>query len=134
MEATSGIIQGVSDPFDLLVLGDANPDLVLTGAVEPAFGQSRAARRRSAADRRRFGRDRRGLARPGLGLRVGFCGVVGDDPFGRFLRQELERRGVDVGGLVVDEARPTSITVVLARPNDRAILTHAGTIRTCEPS
>jgi len=30
----------VSDPFDLLVLGDANPDLVLTGDVEPAFGQA----------------------------------------------------------------------------------------------
>jgi sugar/nucleoside kinase (ribokinase family) len=35
---------------------------------------------------------------------------------------------VDVGGLVVDETGPTGVTVVLARPNDRAILTHAGTI------
>ena len=26
--------------FDLLVLGDANPDLVLTGDAEPAFGQA----------------------------------------------------------------------------------------------
>jgi hypothetical protein len=30
----------VTDPFDLLVLGDANPDLVMTGDVEPAFGQA----------------------------------------------------------------------------------------------
>jgi sugar/nucleoside kinase (ribokinase family) len=117
----------VSDPFDLMVLGDANPDLVLTGDVVPAFGQ--AERLVDEAHLTVGGSGAivaAGAAR--LGLRVGFCGVVGDDPFGRFLREELERRGVDVGGLVVDEARPTGVTVVLARPNDRAILTHAGTI------
>ena len=117
----------MSDPFDLLVLGDANPDLVLTGAVEPAFGQ---AERLVDGARLTVGGSgaivAAGAAR--LGLRVGFCGVVGDDPFGRFLREELERRGVDVGGLVVDADRPTGVTVVLARQNDRAILTHAGTI------
>jgi sugar/nucleoside kinase (ribokinase family) len=118
---------GVSDTFDLLVLGDANPDLVLTGDVEPSFGQ---AERLVDAARLTIGGSgaivATGASR--LGLRVGFCGVVGDDPFGRFLRDELERRGVDVGGLIVDAARPTGVTVVLARPKDRAILTHAGTI------
>jgi sugar/nucleoside kinase (ribokinase family) len=117
----------VTDPFDLLVLGDANPDLVLKGDVEPAFGQ---AERLVEEARLTVGGSgaivAAGAAR--LGLSVGFCGVVGDDPFGRFQRDELERRGVDVGGLVVDAARPTGVTVVLARPNDRAILTHAGTI------
>jgi sugar/nucleoside kinase (ribokinase family) len=117
----------VSDPFDLLVLGDANPDLVLTGEVEPRFGQ---AERLVDAARLTIGGSgaivATGASR--LGLRVGFCGVVGDDPFGRFLRDELERHDVDVGGLVVDPDRPTGVSVVLARPNDRAILTHAGTI------
>ena len=117
----------MSDPFDLLVLGDANPDLVLTGAVEPAFGQ---AERLVDGARLTVGGSGAIVATGAvrLGLRVGFCGVVGDDPFGRFLREELERRGVDVGGLVVDADRPTGVTVVLARQNDRAILTHAGTI------
>ncbi len=117
----------MSHPFDLLVLGDANPDLVLTGDVEPAFGQ--AERLVDEAHLTVGGSGAivaTGAAR--LGLRVGFCGVVGDDPFGRFLRDELDRRGVDVGGLLLDEARPTGVSVVLARPNDRAILTHAGTI------
>ena len=117
----------MSEPFDLLVLGDANPDLVLTGDVEPAFGQ---AERLVEEARLTVGGSgaivATGAAR--LGLRVGFCGVVGDDPFGRFLGDELERRGVEVSGLVVDAARPTGVTVVLARPDDRAILTHAGTI------
>ena len=117
----------MSDPFDLLVLGDANPDLVLTGNVDPAFGQ---AERLVDGARLTVGGSGAIVATGAvrLGLRVGFCGVVGDDPFGRFLREELERRGVDVGGLVVDADRPTGVTVVLARQNDRAILTHAGTI------
>jgi sugar/nucleoside kinase (ribokinase family) len=117
----------VSDPFDLLVLGDANPDLLLTGDVEPAFGQ---AERLVDGARLTIGGSgaivATGASR--LGLRVGFCGIVGDDPFGRFLRDELERHDVDIGGLVVDPDRPTGVSVVLARPNDRAILTHAGTI------
>jgi sugar/nucleoside kinase (ribokinase family) len=117
----------VSDPFDLLVLGDANPDLVLTGDVEPAFGQ--AERLVDGAHLTVGGSGAivaAGAAR--LGLRVGLCGVVGDDRFGGFLRDELEHRGVDVGGLVIDANRPTGVTVVLARPDDRAILTHPGTI------
>jgi sugar/nucleoside kinase (ribokinase family) len=117
----------VSDTFDLLILGDANPDLVLTGDVDPSFGQ---AERLVDAARLTIGGSgaivATGASR--LGLSVGFCGVVGDDPFGRFLRDELERHEVDVDGLVVDPDRPTGVSVVLARPNDRAILTHAGTI------
>ena len=117
----------MSEPVDLLVLGDANPDLVLTGDVDPAFGQ--AERLVDEAHLTVGGSGAivaTGAAR--LGLRVGFCGVVGDDPFGRFLRDELDRQGVDIGGLLLDAARPTGVTVVLARPTDRAILTHAGTI------
>ena len=115
------------DRLDLLVLGDANPDLVLTGSVEPAFGQAE----RLVDDAHLTVGGSGAIVACGaarLGLRVGFCGVVGDDLFGHFLRDELERRGVDVGGLIVEGGRPTGVTVVLARPDDRAILTHAGTI------
>ena len=68
-----------------------------------------------------------------LGLRVGFCGVVGDDPFGRSMRDELVARGVDVRGLVTDPDRPTGVTVVLSGRDDRAILTYAGTIGDLTP-
>ena len=115
------------DRLDLLVLGDTNPDLVLLGDVEPAFGQTERLVDEAHLTVGGSGAIVAcGAAR--LGLSVGFCGVVGDDLFGRFLRDELEGRGVDVGGLVVEVGRPTGVTVVLARPNDRAILTHAGTI------
>jgi sugar/nucleoside kinase (ribokinase family) len=113
--------------LDLLILGDANPDLVLTGDIEPAFGQTE--RLLDGAHLTVGGSGAIvacGAAR--LGLRVAFCGVVGDDHFGRYMRDELDRRGVDVGALVVDPTGSTGLTVVLARPDDRAILTHEGTI------
>jgi sugar/nucleoside kinase (ribokinase family) len=117
----------VPDGIDLLVLGDANPDLVLVGDVEPAFGQAE----RIVDDAHLTVGGSGAIVACGaarLGLRVALCGVVGDDHFGEFMRQELDRRGVDTTGLLVDPDRSTGLTVVLARPNDRAILTHEGTI------
>lgn len=113
--------------LDLLVVGDANPDLILRGDGAPTFGQvetvvddatlvlgGSGAITASAAAR--------------LGLRVAFAGVVGDDLFGRFVRGSLEEKGVDTRAIVVDANRPTGISVILARRDDRAILTSTGTI------
>ena len=113
--------------LDLLVLGDANPDLVLAGDVRPAFGQAE-----QLVDDARFVVGGSGAitacggAR--LGLRTAFVGVVGDDPFGRFMLEALAERGVDVSRCVTDPRRPTGISVVLSRGEDRAILTSVGTI------
>jgi sugar/nucleoside kinase (ribokinase family) len=114
--------------FDLLVLGDANPDLILHGGpVEPAFGQ--AERLVDHANLTIGGSGAIlacGAAR--LGLRVAFAGVVGDDLFGDFMREQLAARGIDTTGVAVDPSRPTGVTVVLSKPDDRAILTSLGTI------
>jgi sugar/nucleoside kinase (ribokinase family) len=112
----------------MVVLGDANPDLVLSGGrVEPSFGQ---AEHLVEAARLTVGGSGAILACAAakLGLRVAFCGVVGDDLFGRFMCEEVARRGVDVRGMVVDPERPTGLTVVLSKPTDRAMLTMPGTI------
>ena len=63
-----------------------------------------------------------------LGLRVAFVGVVGDDPFGRFMLEAMAGRGIDVSACTVDPDRPTGATVVLTSGRDRAILTAMGTI------
>ena len=42
-----------------------------------------------------------------LGARVYLAGVVGDDERGAILKGELEQRGVDTTGIVVDDSRPT---------------------------
>jgi sugar/nucleoside kinase (ribokinase family) len=118
---------GVPTPFDLLVLGDANPDLILRGDVEPVFGQ--AERLVDDAHLTIGGSGAIvacGAAR--LGLRVALCAVVGDDWFGPWVRDQLAARGVAVEGLLVDRERSTGLTVVLSKPSDRAMLTHPGTI------
>ena len=114
--------------LDLVVLGDANPDLVLRGGdVVPAFGQAEHLV------------DEAGLTLGGsgailahgaakLGLRVAMCAVVGDDLFGRFCREALETVGVETTGIVTDPTTPTGVTVVLSGDRDRAILTSPGTI------
>ena len=49
----------------------------------------------------------------GLGLEAGVAGKVGADPLGDFLLGLLGSRGVDRRGVIVDEAAPTSASVVL---------------------
>ncbi len=114
--------------FDVLVLGDANPDLILRGGdLGPVADQ-----REAVADSAAFTVGGSGAifacAAARLGLRVVFAGVVGDDAFGRFMREELEARGVDARGLVVAPGRATGVSVVLSRPGDRGTYTVPGTI------
>jgi sugar/nucleoside kinase (ribokinase family) len=113
--------------LDLVVLGDCNPDLLVTGAAEPEFSQVE----RLVDDARLVIGGSAAITACGaarLGLRTGLVGLVGADYLGRFMRESLAERGVDVTGLTVDDERPTGISVVLVREDDRAILTALGTI------
>jgi 5-dehydro-2-deoxygluconokinase len=47
-----------------------------------------------------------------LGLRAGLLTRVGDDHFGRFIREELVRCGVDVSGVITDPQRLTALAVL----------------------
>jgi ribokinase len=116
------------DDLDLLVLGDCNPDLVLSGTdLHPRFGQAER-----LVDEARLTIGGSGAifacAAARLGLRTALAAVVGDDLLGHWLLDQLAGRGVDVGGCKVDPVRPTGVTVVLSEPGDRAILTALGTI------
>ncbi|MEV5413793.1 carbohydrate kinase family protein [Thermopolyspora sp. NPDC052614] len=114
--------------FDLLVVGDANPDVIAGPLPEAiAFGQ-----REQLVDSGTLTLGGSaaimacGAAR--LGLRVAFAGRVGDDDAGRYVRDTLASRGVDVSGLRLDPDLPTPLTVVLTRGDDRAIVTSPGTL------
>jgi sugar/nucleoside kinase (ribokinase family) len=113
---------------DLLVLGDCNPDLVVSGGrIELVFGQ--VEQLVDSAEMVIGGSGAItacGAAR--LGVRTGLISLVGDDQLGRFMLEAVAAAGVDVSGCVIDAERPTGITVVLSRGDDRAILTAAGTI------
>ncbi|MEV4970676.1 carbohydrate kinase family protein [Streptomyces scopuliridis] len=120
--------------FDLLVIGDANPDIVLGPLDAPlAFGQ-----REQLVDT--------GLLTLGgsaaimacgaarLGLKVAFAGRVGNDDAGRFVRTALTARGVNTDALRVDPVLPTPLTVVVTRGDgDRTILTSPGTLAATGP-
>lgn len=113
--------------FDLVVVGELNPDLILGGDVAPAFGQ--VEKLVASADLTigsSAGIFACGAAR--LGLRVAFIGLVGDDEFGHFMRVSLAERGVDTQGIYVDPALKTGLSVILSTGHDRAILTYSGTI------
>lgn len=115
--------------FDLLVLGDVNPDLVLRGGdVVPAFAQAEHIVDEAQLTIGGSGAILAcGAAR--LGLRVAIAGVVGDDLFGRYMLDELAAREVNIACVTVDRTRPTGVTVVLSNLDDRAMLTALGTIR-----
>jgi sugar/nucleoside kinase (ribokinase family) len=114
--------------LDLLVVGEVNPDVVVTDPdPRPVFGQ---AERIVESVRLVIGSSSAiaacGAAR--LGLRVAMVGVVGDDALGRFMLEALAGRGVDVTACRVVAGRPTGASVILGNRTDRAILTATGTI------
>lgn len=118
-------------PFDVLVAGEINPDLILTGDVLPEFGQVEklvdSASLTIGSSSAIFAC---GLAR--LGLKVAFIGVCGKDVFGRFMLDEMQRREVDVSHVIVREDGRTGLSVILNTGVDRAILTHLGLIATLQ--
>ncbi|OKH98325.1 carbohydrate kinase [Streptomyces sp. CB02923] len=119
--------------FDLLVIGDANPDVVVGpvprtleyGQREQLVATGSLLTGGSAAI------TACGAAR--LGLRVAFAGRVGDDAAGAFVRTALAGRGVDVSALATDPELPTPLTTVLTRGDDRAILTASGCLTATGP-
>ncbi|MDY8109171.1 5-dehydro-2-deoxygluconokinase [Fulvimarina sp. 2208YS6-2-32] len=54
-----------------------------------------------------------------LGLRSALLTRVGDEPMGRFLREELAREGVDTTGVVTDPDRLTALVLLGIRDEDR---------------
>lgn len=113
--------------YDILVAGEINPDLILSGNVAPEFGQVEklvdAAALTIGSSSAIFAC---GAAR--LRLKVAFIGVCGDDVFGRFMLDEMSKRGVDVSHVIVRADRETGLSVILNQGYDRAILTHPGLI------
>ncbi len=115
-------------PFDLVVVGDCNPDLVITGAdVTPAFGQAEKLVDGMALMIGGSGAITAVVAAR-LGLRVALVAAVGDDPAGDLMQSLLARERVDTGAVKVRPGLPTGMTTVLSGGTDRAILTALGAI------
>ena len=117
-------------PYDIMVFGDTCVDLILRDDdVVPQFGQ---------VEKTVAGYD---LVMGGsccifaaqaakLGLRVAILGRVGADYFGKLIVDTLAEAGVDTRYIDVDESLRTGITVHLVQGDDRAMLTHFGSLNT----
>lgn len=119
--------------FDILVAGEINPDLILSGNIMPEFGQVEKivddAKLTIGSSSVIFAC---GAAR--LGLKVAFIGVCGDDVFGKFMLDEMSKRNVDIGNVIIRSNEPTGLSVILNQTSDRAILTHSGLIADLQAS
>ena len=127
----------MSKNFDILVAGEINPDLILGGDVVPSFGQvEKLVDSASLAIGSSSAIFACGAAR--LGLKMAFVGLCGDDVFGQFMLDEMQKRSVDVSNVIVIPGGQTGLSVILNRSSttgrgpdtssERAILTHAGLI------
>jgi sugar/nucleoside kinase (ribokinase family) len=114
---------------EVLVVGDLNPDLVLTGDVVPRFGQEEQLLDDAAlVVGGSAAITAHGLAR--LGRAVSLVAAVGDDLFGRLMVDRLDHAGVDTRHVRVHGHLPTGLTVVLGKGGDRAMLTLPGAVAT----
>jgi ribokinase len=118
---------------DLLVVGDANPDLVLRGGnVEPAFGQREQLVERAELVLGGSGAIMAcGAAR--LGLEVAMVARVGDDALGEVTRRWLREARVDDAHVDVAAGEATGLSVGLVRADDRAVLTAPGALAALDP-
>jgi len=111
--------------MDIVVVGDLNVDLVLTGlAALPAYRELRLAKGMRFALGGSSAIFACNAAR--LGASVGFVGKVGDDEFGHFLRRCLEQSGVDTSHMILDSVERTGICVSMSFPEEYAMVSYPG--------
>ena len=119
--------------FDILVAGEINPDLILSGNVIPEFNQvEKLVDTANLAIGSSSAIFACGAAR--LGLKVAFIGVCGDDVFGRFMLDEMSKQSVDMSNIIVRKDGQTGLSLILNNQSDRAILTHSGLIAELQAS
>jgi sugar/nucleoside kinase (ribokinase family) len=114
-----------SDARDVLVVGDLNPDLLVSGDdLVPRFGQ----RERYASMYMTLGGSAgifaAGAAR--LGLRTALVACIGDDTLAEVSLSALRARGVDVSPVRRVAGERTGLTIHFLRAGDRAMLTEPG--------
>lgn len=112
--------------FDVISLGELNPDLILHGikADAPKLGteQEIAGYKLTLGSSTAIAT----AIMTRLGLRTAMVARVGDDDYGRFCRETLTREGVDIAAVIIDPSVETGVTISLPYPTDRMLLTCYG--------
>lgn len=114
-------------PFDLMVVGELNCDLILKGNVDPEWGQvEKLIDDFDVAPGGSSSIFAAGAAK--MGLSVKYASRVGDDIFGHFMIEAMQERGIDMSNVVVDPTIKTGATIILSKVHDRAMLTYLGSL------
>ena len=88
----------------IMALGEVLIDLTQTGTDERGIPQFAAFPGGAPANV--------AVAASRLGARTAFLGVVGNDSYGRYLRQTLQKEGVDTASLFDTDESPTTLAIV----------------------
>lgn len=113
----------------ILVVGDLNADLILTGlSGHPRYGREVLVHGCSMTLGGSGAIFACGLAR--LGRDVKFLGKIGDDAAGDFVLKLMRDRGVDVSGVKRDPMTGTGMAVAFSETGDRALVSYLGTVAT----
>src|SRR6202034_1392449 len=113
--------------LDVCVVGEINPDLILYGLpkeIKPEQETLVERFRLTLGSSSAIFAHNLGV----LGTQVGILSKIGDDAFGKMALGWLEAGGVDVAHVSVAKTIATGLSVILAHPHERYILTYPGTM------
>ncbi len=111
--------------MDIVVVGDINVDLILTGLPSlPEFKKLKHAKGMKFTLGGSSAIFAYNIAR--LGAATGFVGKVGTDHLGDFLTDTLKSVGVDTSRVVRDSTLPTGVCVSMSFPHDYAMVSYPG--------
>jgi sugar/nucleoside kinase (ribokinase family) len=119
--------------LDLLVLGEANVDLIVTSRdPTPVYGQEKLVQDLLLT----LGGSASIFAcqAASLGLQTALVAIVGRDEFGDYVVRALAERGVGTQYIRRTADLKTGATISLTTAHDRALLTYAGTIAALDGS
>jgi sugar/nucleoside kinase (ribokinase family) len=122
------MIEPAGMPLDVCVVGEINPDLILYGLPQRLKPEQEYL---IEGFRLTLGSSSAIFAHnlSVLGTRVGMISKIGADPLGKTAFDSLAKAGVDVTHvLAASSATSTGLTVILAQPEQRFILTYPGTM------
>jgi len=118
--------------FDVVVVGDLNVDIVIGGMASlPALGTEELGTEFDFRGGGSSGNCAVAMAR--IGLRTAFIGLLGRDPFGDFLMDNMRTHGVNTDYVRRTDRVKTGVTVSMSLAHDRAFATYPGTLATLSP-
>lgn len=110
---------------DLLVVGELNVDILLDRVNGfPVIGQEILADKMLLTLGSSSAIFASNIA--ALGCSTSFCGMLGDDLFGKFILKELQSKKVDTRFVVESPRHQTGLTMILNYDQDRANVTYGG--------